>query len=312
MKIYRDITEIPANSDAVVTIGTFDGVHIGHKDILKNLVNKAYEINGNSFVITFEPHPRTVLGNNHKINLISTFEEKIEEFEKIGIDNVLAVNFTKEFSQIEYDSFIKEYIVDGIGAENVVIGYDHKFGKNRSGDEKKLRELGERYGFEVSVIPEFTINGSTVSSTLIRKSLLEGKVKTAAEFLGRFFSFSGKVVEGAKRGRIMGFPTANIAISSKDKLVPMKGVYAVECIVGGKREFGMMNIGQRPTFEEGENIVIEVNIFDFHENIYGKEIKVSLIERVRDEQKFGSMEELIYQINRDKKNTIQIISKLVN
>ncbi len=312
MDIYRDINEIPSDFNAIVTIGTFDGIHIGHENILESLVSTAGKLNKKSMVITFEPHPRSIVSDKFRMELLSTFEEKMREFERIGVTDVLAVNFTKEFSQIQYDDFITKYIVDSIKAKHVIIGYDHKFGKNRDGDEKKLRNLGIKYGFDVTVVKEITLNNNTVSSTLVRNLIVNGKVKEASELLGRFYSFEGRVVEGAKRGRIMGFPTANIKVESDEKLIPQKGVYAVECMLEGNKEYGMMNIGNRPTFENSENIIIEVHLFDFHKDIYGKEIRVLCLERVRDEKKFESMEELIYQINRDKKKTIQIIGNLVN
>lgn len=311
MQIYRSEKEIKKDKNTVLTIGTFDGVHEGHKDLFNKLTEETRANSYRNLIITFEPHPRTILSNSN-VGLLTTYNEKIELFELLGIENLLVLEFTKKFSEQSSDEFVKNIICENVGAKHIIIGHDHKFGKNRSGNEELLRKLGERNDFFVTSVPPVTIDNEIVSSTLIRNSLLKGDLKKANKLLGRYYSFEGKIVKGVSRGRILGFPTANIEVENKYKLIPHNGVYVVECELNSEKVFGLMNIGVRPTFEDSNKVIIEVHLLDFEKNIYGEKIKVNLLKRLRDEKKFESKEELIYQIERDKKETIQYIGALIN
>ncbi|MDP1994198.1 MAG: bifunctional riboflavin kinase/FAD synthetase [Ignavibacteria bacterium] len=297
------------NVNTIITIGTFDGVHLGHQEIFNVLINKSKNNGCRSFVITFEPHPRMVIQPNSDLKLLTTFQEKVEILEKMGIDNLLVIPFTKEFSQLTSEDFFRKYILEGIGVKRMVIGYDHHFGKGRDGDEQKIRELGALNNFEVQKTEAVTINEIVVSSSKIRNALSEGEVKTAAQMLGRNYSFSGLVVVGDKRGRELGFPTANIQLENESKLIPKNGVYAVKVFLEERIFNGVMNIGLRPTFKDTKIVLSEVHILDFNEDIYGKQIRVEFIDRIRDEKKFDSKEELIKQIEIDKQKTNLLLTK---
>ncbi|MBL1212297.1 MAG: bifunctional riboflavin kinase/FAD synthetase [Ignavibacteriae bacterium] len=312
MKIYTDNSDIKTDKDKVVTVGTFDGVHQGHLNIIDLLISKTEEINGESILITFDPHPRTVVSGGFKNQLLTTLDEKIELMEKFGVDEVFVINFTKEFAQTTYEEFIKKIIVDKVNAKYVVIGHDHKFGKDRNGNETKLRELAEKMNFEVSAVEAKKVDGEVVSSTKIRKALTEGRIKEANIFLGWNYYFSGKVIKGAKRGRLLGFPTANIKLLDENKVIPKSGVYAVKCSLNNQIIFGVMNIGNRPTFNDIDYIIIEVHLIDFNKFIYDEILKIEFVERIRDEQKFESRESLIEQITKDKNKAEEILSKLIN
>ncbi len=312
MKIFNDKSNIVKDSNTVVTIGTFDGVHLGHRKILAETVSKSKEYNSRNFLITFDPHPRTVVSENYKMKLLTTKEEKIELLEKAGIENVYIVNFTKEFAQLSSEDFVKEILCDKIGARHLVIGYDHKFGKDRKGDEHLLLSLGKKYGFDVTTVGPVEMNGEIISSTLIRRYLLAGKVRKANDLLGREYSLTGKVVKGSMRGRELGFPTANIEVNSKNKLIPSNGVYIVKVKLEDRIKFGVLNIGFRPTFGDEEELFVEVHILDFREEIYNFEITVNFLEHLRPEIKFGSKEELIEQIKKDREEAINFVSNLVN
>jgi len=311
MNIYTDIAQISKDENTVITLGSFDGVHLGHKSIFKTLLAKAKDLDARSLLVTFSPHPRTVVMQNTTVNLLTTIREKKELFEKAGIENLLVINFTKEFSQLDYEDFVKNYFVKSCGVEHFVIGYDHKFGKDRGGNETVLKQLGEKYGFGVSVVPPLSIGGETISSSKIRRALLKGDLEKANKYLGRNFCFYGKVVEGARRGRLIGFPTANLEINDPHKLVPKSGVYLVNCSLNFEKYYGLMNIGYRPTFGDVKESIIEVYIIDFDKDIYGENIRIDFIKRIRDEKKFDSKEELIEQINKDKADTLKYIGELV-
>lgn len=308
MNFYTDISEINKDDNTFITIGTFDGIHKGHLDIINTLIEKSKKAGGRNFVITFEPHPRLVLSKENNIKLLTSIEEKKKIFEELGVENLLILKFTKEFAAKDYDNFIKDDIVNGIGAKHIVIGYDHKFGKNRSGDKNKLEKLGKKYGFDVDCISPVEVKGEVISSTKIRNSLNTGDVETAADYLGRNYRIAGKIVEGSKRGKSIGFPTANVEPDYENKLIPKRGVYFVECQLGGKKLSGIMNIGFRPTFENENRLVIEVHLYNFDENVYGREIEIIFIKRIRDEKKFNSKEELIKQIKADKEEGRKLIA----
>ncbi len=311
MNIFDENSNIEKSKNTVVTIGTFDGVHRGHRKILDELIRISKEENSRNFVITFEPHPRTVVSRNFDIRLLTTLEEKKEIFRLYGIENLMIINFTKEFSKLTSEEFIRKFICNKIGARHVVIGYDHKFGRNRDGNESTLRNLGEKLGFDVTQVPPITENGVIISSTLIRNLLMDGKIEEANNYLGRNYSLSGKVVHGAGRGISLGFPTANLQPDSKQKLIPANGVYAVSVKLENKVYFGVMNIGFRPTFNQTPHAITEVHILDFNKNIYNENIEVQFVKRLRDEKKFGSKEQLVQQIENDIKRTKEIFKEKV-
>lgn len=312
MQIFKQFSDIPKDKNTVLTVGTFDGVHIGHQDIFKKIKETADRDGLRSLIVTFDPHPRSVVSKDYNLKLLTTFDEKVKVLSNFDIDGLLVIHFTEDFAKNSSEKFIEEYLVNRVGLSEFVIGHDHKFGKGRGGDESLLRELGPEFDFGVTAVPPVMLNDYTISSTLIRNALLDGDLELANKGLGRFYSFTGFIVQGATRGRILGFPTANIEIASKNKLIPANGVYAVECSLDNKKIYGVMNIGTRPTFENNGDLVIEVHLFNFDENVYDKEIEVRLVERLRNEKKFESKEELIYQIERDKKKAIQILGKLIN
>lgn len=310
MNVFRDITEIQKDKNTVLTLGTFDGVHLGHQIILKKVLDIARENGYRSFVLTFEPHPQTVLTNKNSIKILSTLEEKIYLLEQSGIENVLVINFTKDFAQIPSKDFFINYIIDKIGISECVVGHDHHFGKNREGDENLIRDLSKLYHFNVTHIDALKIDDEIVSSTKIRKYILSGNLLKANQFLGRKYSLTGKVVEGDKKGRDLGFPTANLEID-KNKLIPSLGVYPVEILIDSNNFSnykGMMYIGTRPTFKENENVMVEVNIFDFNQDIYGQDLTVYIYNRIRGDEKFTTAEDLIEKIKSDKVKCLEILN----
>ncbi len=309
MKIYKDDSEIIKVKKPVITVGSFDGLHIGHFEILNKVKKCADEIGGSSFVVTFDPHPRSVISKNFELKILTSLEEKKEILEANGIENLAVINFTEEFSKLISEEFIKKYIVQKFGAAKMVIGYDHKFGKDRLGDVNKLREIGKQYNFEVEDVAPVTVDGEIVSSTAVRNAVAEGNIDKTNFFLGRNYSLYGVVVIGAQRGRLLGFPTANIKLDEPSKSVPMKGVYFVSCRVENENHFGIMNIGYRPTFEHKHELVLEVHILNFNRDIYGKKFKVSFLKRLREEKKFESKEALIHQIETDKKIGLELANK---
>lgn len=308
MLVIKDGERLCYNKNSVVTVGTFDGIHLGHKKIISDLIGIKKEKNLRSVIVTFDPHPQIILKNKYKeIKLLSTTEEKLREFENLGIDLLFILNFTKEFSEISAEDFYKNYLIEKIGLTDIVFGYDHNFGKNREGNYESLKCFSAKYGIDVHKVDEFKIDGDRINSTTIRNFLLEGNVEKASSLLGDNYSFSGKVVYGDRRGNTIGFPTANIKPLSEYKLIPKNGVYFVSAEIKGEKYFGMMNIGNRPTIEEQKGIFIEVNVFDFNKNIYDEIIKIDFIKFLRDEKKFASLDELVTQLSRDK----EICKKLI-
>lgn len=300
MVIIDSLENIPQIPNAVVTSGTFDGVHFGHEKILRDVVRTAHSIQGKSVVLTFWPHPRFILSpNGNGLKLLSTFEEKAELMEGLGIDYIVKVKFTKAFSELSSEEFVQDVVVDKLRTKKLIIGYDHRFGKNREGSFEYLQENAERFGFEVSEISRQDIDDVGVSSTKIRNSLNNGEVHLASEYMGRPYEIRGEVQEGQHLGKAIGFPTANLHVFESYKLIPKDGVYAVEVKTADKWLGGMLNIGNRPTVE-GAGRAMEVNIFDFDKTIYGEQIKVRFIKRLRDEIKFESLDELKGQLEKDK------------
>jgi riboflavin kinase / FMN adenylyltransferase len=308
MNVYYGIKDFTKLENAVVTSGTFDGVHLGHQKILNRLNEVATETSGQSVVITFYPHPRSVISpDNQTINLLSTLDEKIELLEKSGVNHLVIIPFTREFSELSSEEFIQKILIETIGTKTLVIGFDHRFGKNREGGFDYLKENKERYGFNIEEIPRHDLENVGISSSKIRKALNEGDVPTADHFLGRNYSISGVIVKGKQLGRTIGFPTANIQVREIAKLVPADGVYAVKVYYREEEFGGMLNIGNRPTVD-GTFKTIEVNIFDFDREIYGETLKVEFLQKIRNEQKFNGLDELKTQIAKDKETCMAILT----
>lgn len=308
MKIYNSIEEFIPKFKVALTLGTFDGVHIGHQSIIEKLNEVAEKIDGESVLMTFYPHPRHVLrSNNQKLKLLSTIEERSEMLKEYGLKHFIIQEFSKNFSQLRPDNFVKEILVDKLCVKRLIIGYDHHFGRNREGNYEKLLELSKLYSYEVEKINPLNYMGSTVSSTIIRKKINENKFEEVKKLLGRYFSFSGKIIEGKKMGKKIGYPTANISIENVNKLMPNDGVYAVYIKLNSKDFMGMMNIGYNPTFNASERSV-EVHILDFNKDIYGLDVKVSIVEKIREEKKFLSVEDLKKNLDLDKKKVHQLLS----
>ena len=286
----------------VVTTGTFDGVHLGHQQIIDRLIRSAKENQGESVVVTFDPHPRSVLfPNDSSLKLLQSVEEKAERLSALGVDHLLVIPFDKAFAEMSADDYIRKIIVDLIGASKLVIGYDHQFGKNREGSFLKLKQMAMVYGFEVEEIPARIIDQVTISSSRIRKALTAGDLETANAFLGYSYTLSGKVVHGNALGRTIGFPTANIEISHPLKLIPASGVYTVKVSVNGSAYQAMMNIGYRPTMHVEQELTLEVHLLGFTGDLYGQHLSVSCFKRLRDEKKFDDIAALKNQLLLDKK-----------
>lgn len=285
----------------VVTVGTFDGIHRGHRLLIEDLKNEVARIGGESVVITFDPHPRHIVAaTENKTLLLNTLTEKIYRFGQLGIDHLLVISFTKDFANLSYSQFFKDILVKKLHIHTLFVGYDHKFGKNRAGNYQTLAKLCAENGVGIAQIAEFQVDSEGVSSSCIRHLLQKGEVERAAEMLSYNYSLKGKVIHGDKIGRTLGFPTANIAKNNPYKLTPKTGVYAVHVYHDFKKYYGMMNIGTRPSVSRRNECKIEVHIFNFSKEIYGDELRVSFIRRMRDEQKFESLEALAQQLQEDK------------
>ncbi|WP_396192282.1 bifunctional riboflavin kinase/FAD synthetase [Flavobacterium sp.] len=309
MKLFHSLSEYKAAKKSIVTIGTFDGVHIGHKLILEKLIQNAKERDCESVVLTFFPHPRMVLQESSDVKLINTIEEKSELIGNIGIENLIIHPFDQKFSRLTAEEFVKTILVDLLNIKKIIIGYDHRFGRNRTANIDDLIVYGKQYDFEVEQISAQEINDNAVSSTKIRNAILEGNISLANKYLGYNYTFSGEVVKGKQLGRTIGFPTANIQIKESYKLIPKNGVYIVKSNYDGNTIFGMMNIGNRPTVN-GEHQTIEVNFFDFNEDIYNKIISIEILDFIREEQKFDSLDSLKSQLNKDQQTSSSYISKI--
>lgn len=299
MKIFYGTEQLSLYSKAVITIGTFDGVHQGHKKILQSVVSAAKEIGGTSVLITFNPHPRKLIFPNEPLKLLSTIEERLALVEDAGIDIAVVVPFTMEFAAMSADNYIRNFIVKIFKPSLIIIGYDHHFGHDRTGDITMLRRYSEQYEFEVREISAQLISEAAVSSTQVRKAIIAGSVELARQMLGETYSISGMVVKGSQRGRTIRFPTANIELPDEDKLVPKQGVYAVQVLVGNQVFDAMLNIGLNPTVTADAEQKIEVHIFDFDQDIYGQTVFISFVSRLRDEFKFESLEALKAQLAED-------------
>ena len=303
--------EIKRNDASVLTTGTFDGVHLGHQAILRYLVERAEAVGGKATVITFDPHPREVLGASH-IPILTTLEERADELQSYGVERFVVLPFTRNLSMLAPEAYVADILIGTVGMQEIVIGYDHHFGRNRSGNRTTLEALGKEHGFSVDVIPEQIVTGVTVSSTQIRKALLdEGDVQRAATLLGRPYSLAGTVVMGEQRGRQIGFPTANLRAEHPRKLIPCPGVYAVRAETAAGPHDGMMNIGRRPTFETDGSVQAEVHLFGFEGDLYGTLLRVHFVERLRNERKFDGAEALVAQLHEDRKQAERALHNVI-
>ena len=311
MQVHKNLDQLPEFRNAVVTIGTFDGVHMGHRLIIAQLLEEARRIGGESVIITFHPHPRKVVGNQQsEIRLLNTLAEKIQLLEKLGINHLVVVPFTEEFGNQHAIDYVEKFLVARFHPAVIIIGYDHHFGKNREGNYQLLEALRDRFSYQLVEIPERVLHDITVSSTRVRTALFNSDVETANEFLGYDYFFEGTVVMGNRLGRTLGFPTANLRIDDSEKLIPGNGVYAVRAFLpqhpDAKWLLGMMNIGVRPTVD-GTRQTVEVNLFDFDEEIYGQTLRVEVVRHLRGEKKFDGLESLKQQLARDRENALQVL-----
>ncbi|MFN3752981.1 bifunctional riboflavin kinase/FAD synthetase [Flavobacterium sp.] len=309
MKIVHSIKSFVAHKPTIVTIGTFDGVHLGHRKILEKIIATAKSQDCESLVLTFFPHPRMVLQEGTEMKQLNTLKEKITLLENLGVDHLVVHPFDKDFSRLTAEDFVKQVLVDTFKLQKIIIGHDHRFGRNRTADINDLTEFGNAYGFEVEQISAQEINEVSISSTKIRTALNEGNIELANNYLGYDYSLTGIVTKGKQLGRTIGYPTANINIEEDYKLIPQNGVYIAQSIIEGKTIFGMMNIGNRPTVD-GVTLTIEINFFDFDQDLYDQEITVSLLKRMRDEQKFESLDALKKQLALDKSTALNHINLL--
>ena len=309
LKIFHSINDFSSNKKTILTLGTFDGVHIGHKKILEKLIQKTKKEDYESLVLTFFPHPRMVLQEHSDIKLLNTIDEKIALLEQIGIENLVIHPFDETFSRLTAEEFVKNVLVDRFHIQKIIIGYDHRFGRNRTANIDDLIAFGKEYSFEVEQISVQEINEISVSSTKIRTALLDGNMDLANEYLGYDYFLTGIIVKGKQLGRTINFPTANLKIEENYKLIPQNGVYIVKSTINQKTVFGMMNIGFNPTVD-GQNQTIEIHYFDFDADLYNQKIRVSLLHRIRSEQKFESVTLLKEQLEKDKKTATEYLKKI--
>lgn len=307
MKVFTSETEFSSSKRTILTIGTFDGVHLGHKKIIDRLLKSSKAENIESTVVTFSEHPRSVLNQDKNICLLNTTDEKIKLLENLGLDNLVILDF-ESISELSGEEFVKNILVDKLNIQKIIIGYDHRFGKNRSSDIHDLIYFGKKYHFDVEQISAEEINDITISSTKIRNAILNGNISLANSYLGYDFFFSGEVTQGKQLGRTIEFPTANIKIQNSQKIIPKTGVYIVKGEWDKKQHNGMMNIGYRPTVE-GNSLSIEVHFLNLDEDLYHKQITIYTLEFIRDEQKFNSLEDLKEQLKEDKNKTMKFFNK---
>ncbi len=308
MEIIFGLDHLIRKLPCALTLGTFDGLHLGHRKIIDHLRKKADDEKLCATLVTFDPHPKLVVASKtgKPIHLLTTLDEKLDLLQKTSLDRVVVIKFDREFSRIGYEQFVKQILIDKFMARALVVGYDHAFGRNREGNFRNLQQLSEKYGFSLNKVDPYQYDGNVVSSTVIRRLLLEGNVAQAAKYLGRNYSFKGIVVPGDARGKILQFPTANLQIENHHKLIPQIGVYTVDVRVGQQMFKGMMNIGVKPTFEVHGPLSIEVHIINFHQNIYNRSITVYLKKRLRDEKKFDSKQALIAQLELDREQSLKL------
>jgi riboflavin kinase/FMN adenylyltransferase len=309
MAIFLNTQNLPSFKNAVITIGTFDGVHLGHETILHEVVRHAKEMDGESIVITFEPHPRKLLFPDQPLKLLTPLDHKLELIQEAGIQHVVVAPFTHAFSMLSAEDYIEHFLVKYFKPATIVIGYDHHFGHDRRGNLTLLKQFETTYNYKVVEIPAQLIEQAAVSSTKIRKALNEGHVQEAAHMLGRNYSITGTVIRGAQLGRTIGYPTANIQLTEPDQLIPAIGIYAARATWKEQQLNGMMSVGHNPTVTDEKKIHIEINIFDFDQDIYNETLEISFISYLRNEEKFPSLEALKEQLHQDKLNTIVALSR---
>ena len=306
LETFQSLLDYKSSQNSIVTLGTFDGVHIGHKKIIEKLIQNSSNCECESLVLTFFPHPRMILQDSQEIKLLNTIEERIQLLEASGLDNLVIHPFDQEFSRLTAEEFVSTVLVDQFNVKKIIIGYDHRFGRNRTADIHDLIEFGKKYEFEVEQISAQEIDEVSVSSTKIRKALMEGNVALANEYLGYAYLLTGTIVKGKGIGRTINFPTANLKIEESYKLIPKNGVYIIQSTLNNRLVFGMMNIGYNPTVN-GEGQSIEIHFFDFKENLYAKKIQIQVLKRIRDEEKFDSLEQLTDQLEKDKSTALNYI-----
>ena len=306
MQVHRTIENLPPFNNAVITIGTFDGVHEGHKKIITALLSKAEEVGGESLIITFDPHPRKIVNPHEPLQLINTLDEKIELLSKAGIDHLVVVPFTHEFAEQTAEQYIKNFLIDNFHPQIIIIGHDHHFGKGRKGNYKLLEEKAEVFNYQLVEMPKHVLDEIAVSSTKIRKALSESNIETANKLLGYDFFFEGRVLEGDKLGRQLGYPTANMHYTDAEKIQLGHGVYAVYVVIGSITKKGMLSIGNRPTLTNSDER-IEVNIFEWDEDIYGLTIRVIVKKFLRPQEKYSSLDELIQQLGKDREASLSVL-----
>lgn len=301
MRVFRDVNDLPQFRNGVLTIGTFDGVHLGHQQIIQRINSAAREIGGESILLTFHPHPRLVINpNDTSLKLLNTLDEKIELLERYGVENLIVAPFSKEFSQYTAQQYVEDFLLGKVRPKHIVIGYDHRFGHDRQGGLELLTELARPQGVTVEEISKQTVDDIAVSSTKVRKALQAGEVDKAASLLGHTYWVSGTVVSGKKNGRKIGYPTANIDVDNPNKLIPSRGVYTVRVKLNEEVFGGMLSIGTNPTFD-GQQETVEVHIFDFDQDIYGREIAIEFVKYLRDEKRFDTIDALVEQMSDDER-----------
>ena len=307
MAIYFDIRNLPKFKNTVLTIGTFDGVHEGHRTILKEVVTHARQVGGESVLITFEPHPRKLLFPDKPLGIITPLHKKLQLITEAGIEHIVVVPFNKEFANLSARDYVTDFLVDRFHPHSIVIGYDHRFGHDRKGDLKLLEEYANLYSFTLIEIPAQLIDEAAVSSTKIRHAISHGHMEEATHMLGRPYGVEGIVVHGEKLGRTLGYPTANIVPNEPEQIIPALGIYAIKTSHYGKEYNGMLSIGFNPTVTDKKELRIEANLFDFDQEIYGDTLEIIPVKKLRDEQKFSSLDELVEQLHKDKEDTKRVL-----
>ena len=307
MAVFFDIQGLPDFRNAVLTVGTFDGVHKGHRTILQEVVNHAKNVGGESVLLTFEPHPRKLLFPDQPLGIITPLHQKLQLITEAGITHVVVVPFTREFANLSAQEYIERFMVGVFHPHTIIIGYDHRFGHDRKGDIRLLEKWGQHYSYELIEIPAQLIDDAAVSSTKIRSAITKGQIEEAAHMLGRNYSFKGRVVHGNKLGRTIGYPTANLEPEEAEQIIPALGVYAIKAMHNGAQYNGMMSIGYNPTVTDKKEVRIEANLFDFDKDIYGDTLEVFFIKRLREEHKFDSLEALVQQLHKDKEESMKVV-----
>jgi riboflavin kinase/FMN adenylyltransferase len=309
MQVFRNINEVVRDENTALTVGTFDGVHLAHRHIINKVLELAKKNNSRSFIVTFEPHPQEVLKTKTPdIKMLCSIDEKLKMFESLGVGNVLVIEFTEDFSKTQARVFYEKLVCGKIGISDLVVGYDHLFGRNREGDFEMLKSLGKEFNFEVHQVAEVDIESMPVSSTRIRRAMAEGKIEEANALLGYEYGFDGIVIEGDKVGRTIGFPTVNFKPVKENKVMPNDGIYCVKVKYNNEGFFGMMYVGYRPTLSDGKVRALEVNIFDFEKTVYGEKLRINFLTKLRNDKKFDSTEALIAQIKKDKEDSLKFIN----